>query len=76
MKKLAEDVKKKSGAFTTFNTQLQYLKEAGSDLSDSEDEDEASHFHMSEINFGKSDFQFAQLVLPVFSTRLMVITSE
>ena len=27
----------------------------------SEDEDEASHFHMAEINYGKSDFKFAQL---------------
>ena len=32
-----------------------------SDLSDSEDEYEASNFHMDKINFGKSDFQFSQL---------------
>ena len=37
------------------------MKEANSDLSDSEVEDEASHFQMAEIKFGKSDFQFAQL---------------
>ena len=48
-----------SMVFTLVNTQLQNLKEADSDLSDSEDEDEASHFQMDEIDFGKSDFQFS-----------------
>ena len=37
------------------------MREDESYLSNSEDEDEASHFQMDEINFGKSDFQFAQL---------------
>ena len=62
MKKLAKDINNISRAFTTDNTQLQKLEEADSDLSDSEDEDEASHFQMAGIDFGKSDFQFAQLV--------------
>ena len=53
-----KDTKKMSNAFTTVNTQLQSLREAESDLSDSEDEDEASHFQIADINFGKSDFQF------------------
>ena len=43
------------------NTQLRNMKLADSDMSDSEDEDEASRFQMAGINFGKSYFQFAQL---------------
>ena len=61
MKELAKDVKKMSRAFTTVNAQLKILKEAESNLYDSENEDEASNFQMADINFGKSDFQFAQL---------------
>ena len=61
MKNLEKDVKKMSGEFTTVNTQLQNLKQDESDLSDSEDEYEASYFQMAEINFVKSYFQFAQL---------------
>ena len=37
------------------------MKEADSNLSESEDEDEASKFQMAEINYGKSDSQFSQL---------------
>ena len=48
-------------AFTTVITQNQRLKEANSELSDSEDKDEASNFQISDINFGKSNFQFPQL---------------
>jgi hypothetical protein len=33
-------------AFTTVNTQLEKLKEAKSDISESEGEDEASHYQM------------------------------
>ena len=61
MKKLAKYIKKISRAFTMVSTQLQNLEEAEFDPYVSEDEDEASHFQMDEINFGKSDFQFAQL---------------
>ena len=50
-----------SRLFTTINTQLQKLKEADSNLYDSDDEDEASHFHTANNDFGKNDFQFAQL---------------
>ena len=82
MKNLEKDVKKMSGEFTTVNTQLQNLKQDESDLSDSEDEYEASYFQMAEINFGQSDFHFAGLdkkinpVLQVFSARLPVVTSS
>ena len=61
MKKPAKDIKRMPRMFTTVNTKIQKLKEADSKMSDSEDEDEASKFQMAEINFGKSDFQFAQL---------------
>ena len=61
MNKLANDVKKISRAFTTVSTQLQILKEADSNLYESEYEYEASHFQMADNNFGKIDFQFAQL---------------
>ena len=44
MKNIENYVKKISRVFTTFNTQLQKLKESDSNFSDSEDEDEASHF--------------------------------
>jgi hypothetical protein len=46
VKKLQKDIKSMREAFTTVNTQLEKLKEAESDISESEGEDEASHFQM------------------------------
>jgi hypothetical protein len=46
IKKLQKDIKSMRKAFTTVNTQLEKLKEAESDISESEGEDEASHFQM------------------------------
>jgi hypothetical protein len=46
VKKLQKDIKSMRKAFTTVNTQLERLKEAESDISESEGEDEASHFQM------------------------------
>jgi hypothetical protein len=46
VKKLQKDIKSTRKAFTMVNTQLEKLKEAESDISESEGEDEASHFHM------------------------------
>jgi hypothetical protein len=43
-KKLQKDNNSMRKAFTTVNTQLEKLKEAESDISESEGEDEASHF--------------------------------
>ena len=60
-KKLVKEVKKMSKAFTTVNTQLERLKETDSDMSDSDNEDKASHFQMADIDFGKSSFTFVQL---------------
>jgi hypothetical protein len=46
VKKLQKDIKSTRKAFTTVNTQLEKLKEAESDISESEGEDKASHFQM------------------------------
>ena len=59
VKKLENDTKMMYKAFTTFNTQIQRMKEADSYLSHSEDEDETSHFQISGIHYGKSEFQFS-----------------
>ena len=56
-KKLAKDVKKMTRSFTTSNTQLQKLKEDDSELSNSEEEDEASHFKIVDRNVVNSGFQ-------------------
>ena len=56
VKKLTKDLKSMKKAFTTVNTQLQQLREEDSDLSDSDTEEEASHFQ-----FVDNAFQFAQL---------------
>jgi hypothetical protein len=54
VKKLKEDIKLIKKAFTTVNTQLAQLKEADSDISESEGE-EVSHFQVDQA------IQFAQL---------------
>jgi hypothetical protein len=54
VKKLKKDLKSIKKAFTTVNTQLAQLKEADSDISESEGE-EASHFRVDQA------LQFAQL---------------
>jgi hypothetical protein len=46
VKKLHKGTKSMRRAFTTVNTQLEKLKEAESDISESEGEDESSHFQM------------------------------
>jgi hypothetical protein len=55
VKKLQKDIKSTRKAFTTVNTQLEKLKEAESDISESEGKDEASHFQMD------AALQFAQV---------------
>jgi hypothetical protein len=55
VKKLKKNFKSMKKAFTTVNTQLKKLKEADSDLSGSEDDDDQSHFQMD------ADIQFAQV---------------
>jgi hypothetical protein len=46
VKKLQKDIKSMRKAFMTVNTQPENLKEAESNISESEGEDEASDFHM------------------------------
>jgi hypothetical protein len=53
--KLKKEIKKMSKAFTTVSSKLEQLREADSDLSGSDAEEEASHFQYDDA------FQFAQL---------------
>jgi archaellum component FlaC len=55
VKRLKKDMKSIKKAFTTVNNHLAQLKEADSDISESEGE-EASHFQVDQ------DLEFAQLV--------------
>jgi hypothetical protein len=55
VKKLKKEFKSMKKAFTTVKTQIEKLKEADSDLSGSEDDDDQSHFKMDSI------LQFAQV---------------
>jgi hypothetical protein len=59
VKKLKKDIKSIQKAFTTVNTQLAQLKEADSDISESEGE-EASHFQVDQaLQFAQLDKKFA-----------------
>jgi hypothetical protein len=55
--KLKKDFKSMEKAFTTVNTQLKELKEADSDISESDGDEEASHFQVDD----SLQFQFAQV---------------
>ena len=74
------DAKKMPNAFTTVNAQQSIIKEADSYLFESEDEDEVSYFHPSDIILVKvtSNLQSrtsnSNPASQVFSTRLKVIT--
>jgi hypothetical protein len=59
VKNLKKDFKSMKKAFTTVNTQLENLKEADSDLSGSEDDEDQSHFQMdADIQFMQVDKEF------------------
>jgi hypothetical protein len=54
-------------AFTTVNTQLEKLKEADSDLSGSEDDNDQSHFQMdAAIQFAQVDNEFEPTIANLF----------
>jgi hypothetical protein len=55
VKKLKKDLKSIKKAFTTVNTQLAQLKEADSEIYESEGDEEASHFQVDQA------LQFAQV---------------
>jgi hypothetical protein len=64
VKKLEKDMRK---AFTTVNTQLEKFKEAESDISESEGEDEASHFQMdTALQFAQVEKEFEPRIAKLF----------
>jgi hypothetical protein len=67
VKKLKKDFKSTKKAFTTVNTQLEKLKEANSDLSGSEDDDDQSHFQMdAAIQSAQVDKEFEPNISNLF----------
>jgi hypothetical protein len=66
IKKLKKYLKSINKAFTTVNTQLAKLKEADSDISDSEGE-EASHFQVDQaLQFAQLDKKFELRIAKLF----------
>jgi hypothetical protein len=67
IKKLQKYIKSMRKAFTTVNTQLEKLKEAESDISESEGEDEASHFQMdAALQFVQVEKEFEPRIAKLF----------
>jgi hypothetical protein len=67
VKKLKKYFKSMKKAFTTVNTQLEKLKEADSDLSGSEDDDDQSHFQMdAALQFAQVDKEFEPTIANLF----------
>jgi hypothetical protein len=67
VKKLKKDFKYMKKAFTTVNTQIEKLKEADSDLSGSEDDDDQLHFQIdAPIQFTQVDKEFEPIIANLF----------
>jgi hypothetical protein len=67
VRKLKKDLKSMKKAFTTVNTQLEKLKEADSDLSGSEDDNDQSHFQMDgSLQFAQVDKEFEPTIVNLF----------
>jgi hypothetical protein len=67
VKNLEKYFKSMKKAFTTVNTQLEKLKEADSDLSGSEDDDEQSHFQMdAALQLAQVDKEFDPTIANLF----------
>jgi hypothetical protein len=65
--KLKKYFKYMKKSFTTVNTQIEKLKEADSDLSGSEDDDDQSHFQMdAALLFAQVDNEFEQTIANLF----------
>jgi hypothetical protein len=65
--KLKKDLKSMKKVFTTINTQLTLLKEADSDISESEWDEEASNFQMDEaMQFAQVDKGFTPRIAKLF----------
>jgi archaellum component FlaC len=66
VKKLKKDIKSIKKAFTTVNTQLAQLKEADSDISESEEE-EAFHVQVDQaLQFAQLDKNFERRIARLF----------
>jgi hypothetical protein len=67
VKKLQKDIKSTRKTFMTVNTQLEKLKEAESDISESEGEDEASYFQMDvALQFAQVEKEFEPRIAKLF----------
>jgi hypothetical protein len=67
VKKLQKDFKSMRKAFTMVNTKLEKLKEAESEISESEGEDEASHFQMdTALQFAHVEKEFEPRIVKLF----------
>jgi hypothetical protein len=67
VKKLKKDCKSMKKNFTTVNTQLEKLKEADSDLSGSEDDDDQLHFQMdAALQLAQLDKEFEPTIANLF----------
>jgi hypothetical protein len=67
VKKLKKDFTSMKKAFTTVNTQLEKLKDADSDLSGFEDNDDQSHFKMdAALQFAQVDKEFEPTIANLF----------
>jgi hypothetical protein len=67
IKKLKKDFKYMKKAFTTVNTQLENMKEADSDLSRSEDDDDHSHFQIyAALQVAQVDKEFEPTIANIF----------
>jgi hypothetical protein len=67
VKKLKKDLKSMKKAFTKVNTQLAQLKEAESEISESEGEDEASYFQMDAVvQLAQVDKEFEPIIAKLF----------
>jgi uncharacterized coiled-coil DUF342 family protein len=67
VKELQKDIKSMRKAFTTVNTQLEKLKEAESEISELEGEDEASHFQMDvALQFSQVEKEFKPRISKLF----------
>jgi hypothetical protein len=67
VKKLQKDIKSMRKAFMSVNTQLEKLKEAESDIYESEGEDEASYFQMNAaLQFAQVEKEFEPRIAKLF----------
>jgi hypothetical protein len=67
VKKLQKDIKSMRKAFTTVNTQLEKLKEAKADISESGGEDKASYFQIYvALQFAQVEKEFEPRIAKLF----------